>query len=302
MKNSKPKLFFCIGAQKAGTTWLYHRLKEHPNVHLPIMKELHYFDEIDQAIPTFPLIRPFFLNGLNKRWLRQVCKRFKGMLSGPERRESMWALRYLMMKRGLGDSSLSRYQSMLDFPDAILSGDMTPAYSTLDKPTIERIHAFFPDAKIIFVLRNLIERDWSFVKMQIYKSANKPEEDVTESQFMELINKENKRNDYIKTLDLWGQYYPPEQFLVCFYDELLESSKNYLLKILNFLELDPVLGSLQLEQRSNTGVQKEIPDVFARYLYRKHHDQLLELAGRYEHSPYPKQWYEKGIPFFGDSV
>ena len=38
--------FLCIGAQKSGTTWLYYNLKEHPQIWLPLYKEIHYFDEI----------------------------------------------------------------------------------------------------------------------------------------------------------------------------------------------------------------------------------------------------------------
>ena len=37
--------FLGIGAQKAGTTWLSHNLQLHPEVWMPPVKELHYFDE-----------------------------------------------------------------------------------------------------------------------------------------------------------------------------------------------------------------------------------------------------------------
>ena len=37
-------LLFGIGAAKAGTTWLYRYLAAHPEVRLPAVKELHYFD------------------------------------------------------------------------------------------------------------------------------------------------------------------------------------------------------------------------------------------------------------------
>ena len=36
--------FMCIGAQKAGTTWLYEQLKQHPGVCMAEPKEVHYFD------------------------------------------------------------------------------------------------------------------------------------------------------------------------------------------------------------------------------------------------------------------
>jgi len=36
--------FLCIGAQKAGTTWLHANLAKHPDIFLPKFKELHYFN------------------------------------------------------------------------------------------------------------------------------------------------------------------------------------------------------------------------------------------------------------------
>lgn len=36
--------FLGIGAQKAGTTWLYENLRRHPDIYLPTPKEIHFFD------------------------------------------------------------------------------------------------------------------------------------------------------------------------------------------------------------------------------------------------------------------
>ena len=36
--------FFCIGAQKGGTRWLFDQLDHHPGFWMPPIKELHYFD------------------------------------------------------------------------------------------------------------------------------------------------------------------------------------------------------------------------------------------------------------------
>jgi hypothetical protein len=43
MMTDLPK-FICIGAQRAGTTWLHECLNEHPDVYVPPEKELHFFD------------------------------------------------------------------------------------------------------------------------------------------------------------------------------------------------------------------------------------------------------------------
>ncbi len=41
--------FLGIGAQKAGTTWLYHILRQHPEIGFPLGKEGHYWDQITHA-------------------------------------------------------------------------------------------------------------------------------------------------------------------------------------------------------------------------------------------------------------
>ena len=37
-------MFFCIGAQKTGTSWLHDYLSRSDEVHFSRNKELHYFD------------------------------------------------------------------------------------------------------------------------------------------------------------------------------------------------------------------------------------------------------------------
>ena len=44
--------FICIGAQKAGTTTLFDLLKDHPDIFLPEMKEVHYFDYKIKRMPS----------------------------------------------------------------------------------------------------------------------------------------------------------------------------------------------------------------------------------------------------------
>ena len=38
--------FLCIGAQKAGTSWLFAQLQSHPKVWMPPLKELQYFNHL----------------------------------------------------------------------------------------------------------------------------------------------------------------------------------------------------------------------------------------------------------------
>ena len=54
-ENKKPD-FVVMGAARSGTTWLYHRLKRHPGIFVPPIKEIHYFD-IHRIYPVMHWIR-----------------------------------------------------------------------------------------------------------------------------------------------------------------------------------------------------------------------------------------------------
>src|SRR5262245_22296484 len=46
--NARPD-FLCVGAQKAGTSWLYRQLEPHPDFWMPPVKELHYLDQLSRT-------------------------------------------------------------------------------------------------------------------------------------------------------------------------------------------------------------------------------------------------------------
>jgi len=46
MKEAKLPNFFIVGAAKAGTTFLYYFLKQHPQIYMSPLKEPHYFSDI----------------------------------------------------------------------------------------------------------------------------------------------------------------------------------------------------------------------------------------------------------------
>ena len=48
----------CVGATKAGTSFLYEHLAAHPQCHFRTIKELHYFDKV--------------LTGATREWCRPL--------------------------------------------------------------------------------------------------------------------------------------------------------------------------------------------------------------------------------------
>src|SRR5215207_5202714 len=146
--------FIGIGAQKAGTTWLHRNLQAHPEIWMPKEKELHYFDEkIKQRGWVFSRLlgkRP-----TDKRWRRQLGSRFKQASKERSRQNAAWDLRYFF-----GRPDDGWYASLFEQGRGKVAGEATPDYAILDEEAIAHVHGLMPDAKIIFMMRNPIERPW----------------------------------------------------------------------------------------------------------------------------------------------
>ena len=77
--------FLCIGAQKAGTSWLNNVLLEHPQVFMPPVNELHFFDRVGDA--EAPL-RKRQINLAHKAIRREEAK---GDAANPDTFQKFWA-------------------------------------------------------------------------------------------------------------------------------------------------------------------------------------------------------------------
>jgi hypothetical protein len=115
--------FFVVGAAKAGTTALYNWLQDHPAIFLPAVKEPGFFAYADGA--ALPKCGPFDPNYFN-----QIA---------------------------VDNES---YSALYEKAGPRLTGDVSPVY-LLNENAAERIAAARPDARIIIVLRDPVERAFS---------------------------------------------------------------------------------------------------------------------------------------------
>ena len=153
--------FLCIGAMKSGTSWLHHALLQQPGVSLPPVKELHYLagNPKDRLRSRLLLVRPVHRQAL-RLGLRSAVRPW----SVEDRRRVAWALRFLTFPR-----TERGYAAM--FPDrpGTVRGELTPTYAVLPEPAIARLAAMNPGLRIIYLLRNPVDRAWSDLHMQVRK-------------------------------------------------------------------------------------------------------------------------------------
>ena len=281
--SSEPRIdFLGIGAQKAATTWLAKQLRQHPRFWLPPRKELHYFDRD----PSYPSPSHLAASNLLKRIY--LANPLKDILRLKHPRDTVWLLRYHLMS-----VSDNWYRSLFREGGGKIKGEITPAYSMLNSQCVSHIKRLAPDLKIIFILRNPIDRAWSQYCYQYAgpltaRYRKKPAiKDFIDSPTQCL------RSDYLRTLDIWGSQFEAKQLYIAYYDDICIDPNSALDRILRFLgEKSSVLSEkTSLQRRVNASNNMEMPAAIRMYLARKYRQPLRELGALL--GGHTKQWADE---------
>lgn len=278
----KPPYFICIGAQKSGTTWLYEQLKLHPDVKLPPLKEIHYFDELHREVKTDIMGRLFDSNWMNKRW-RKTTTYWLKKIAKFNYVEERWFFNYLFRKR-----DLNWYCSLFDF-DNYISGDITPDYTILDIEEVKRIKDAFPELKIVFLMRNPLERKWSQVKMVLNEKRGVTlSADSFNEYYKACLEWDDTLGDYPKVFSTWAEVFGSDQFYYDYYDNLTLDPISFYSGILEFLGLPKSFDEAQVKKRVYSGRSINIPPEMKDVLVKTTSKTISELKQHV--NDIPNEW------------
>ncbi len=268
--------FIGIGAQKAGTTWLYRNLQAHPEVWMPPIKELHYFDEKAELEGGF--VRR--LRGdrpADTRWRRQIQTRLRRPIETLSSGELSWDLRYFFGTPGDG-----WYASLFEPGRGKVTGEVTPDYAILGKEGVARAHGLMSDAKVVFMMRNPVERPWSVANMGLRIRGRSMEDVTIKNLRRQLKNRRVRRmTDYRRTLETWGAFYPPERIFVGFLEDVHFFPEELLRGLYRFLEIDPSPASGVIRERVHPGSVSTMPSKLAIHLARSYLEDARLLEERF---------------------
>ena len=268
--------FVCIGAQKSGTTWLARMLACHPDLFVTPVKEIHYFDHVAGITEQ-----------LNNHKRRSRYRKYHQRMwtqwarFGEHRGHWPWYRDY--MASPIDDAwyrSLFRHRGRATF-----AGEVTPEYAILGRNGLEHIHKLAPDARVLFIMRNPVERMWSQVLHQCRSRGLDANRQSTEAIVAMLAEPRfGELGDYAATLDDMAAVFKPEQTLALFYEEMHADRLAALKQVCAFIGVGFDAGFFsELGRRFNRSQEAALPEpvrAHMRQLYRGQAEAVRQRLGR----------------------
>ena len=231
---SAEKRFCVIGAQKAGTTWLYHMLSRHPRIYVPGIKEINYYFAVQEGrtereIANFEKARESLasrLNGSDASGDEDAEETPAGLQRKLEEMDVLLAA--LRGQRPLTDLFAMRSGSFAAY------GDVTPANALLNADSYKKILDENPETRFVFIMRDPVERVLSSAKMGMRRKDRAEKElgdlDKYVNTFTNMRTTLGRMTDYKRTIETLEAAVPKEQVLYLFYENLFSDRMNVELK------------------------------------------------------------------------
>ncbi|WP_282602380.1 sulfotransferase [Paracoccus sp. PARArs4] len=188
----------CIGAQKAGTSWLAQMLGQHPQVWIPPFKEVQYFNFLH--VPD------------HQRWIRwhyrnkpqEIRERHKAR--GVPMPEALDA--YLKGITG-GKMFHNQWYKRVFAPAPVHATpmDFTPEYSTLPAEGVAAVARLLLKARVVYLVRDPVDRAISQLRMNLRRAGREP---ATVAEWMTELDDPVlfDRGDYASYIPRWQAHYP----------------------------------------------------------------------------------------------
>ena len=277
--------FVCIGAQKAGTTWLARTLSLHPDLFLTPIKEIHYFDHVHNNTDDLSDRYRYSRRRKYRQKLFTQLHRFR-----PLHRQWSWYRAY--MRTPIDDHWYTGL--FLDRMGKRFAGEVTPHYAIIGQQGFEHLRRLAPQVRVLFILRNPVMRAWS----QLLHYCRATDRNVTDLSMPELIALTEEApnfkalGDYVTTIAELKQTFPADQILFLFYEDIHSDRANALRQVCAFIGIPFDAGNFPaISRRFNQSQNAPFPEEFRRFLQHMYHGQAIDVANSI--GRIPKNWRQE---------
>lgn len=217
--------FIIIGAQKAGTTWLAHMLRQHPNVFMP-QQEVHFFN-----------FKKNFNQGIN--WYKQHFKDAKpGQVVGEKTPNYLW----IASEEEHRQAGRKRHQANIH----------------------QSIAQTLPDVKLIVVVRNPVKRAISAINHYRRHGEMSPLWSIDDVLFGKKRHIAQRygvfdMGRYHYQIQAYYQCFNPSQIMiVVFEEEITKNPERCLQKVCQFIGVDDTFQFSRTQTKTNAFINRRV--------------------------------------------
>ncbi|HUB27264.1 MAG TPA: sulfotransferase [Tepidisphaeraceae bacterium] len=190
--------------------------------------------------------------------------------------------------------SLERYAELFAAGVGKIKGEITPAYGILPPGRIRFIRAVIPNVRLIFLMRNPIERAWSHALMELTWKVDRPFADVKEPEFYDHFHSPASlmRGDYATILHHWLSVFPRWQVFVGYFEDVVCRPRELLGDIFRHLGLATEVDwpAFPYQKRVYGGSGAAMPERFRQELTDLYRAPIERLARQW---PRAEAWLDE---------
>jgi Sulfotransferase domain len=256
------RLFLGVGAMKAGTSWLYENLTDHPDIFFSEAKEIHYFAQINGV--QSPLALAKRIDGF---------KAFAGSLNAGNynarrtRRQLLWYSRWL--SEPLNDNW---YATLFKGRrDQKYAADFSNLSALLDDDGWKHVRDVAGEVKAVYIMRNPLSRLWSHVKFHA-QVVNRFDEIAgwKPDDFERFARRDHmwKNTEYGRIVAQLKRNLSEDELKLAFFEDIHAAPRDWLRELEAFLDVRPGeypeqrLGQ-EVNRSRGTPMPDYVPDLFA---------------------------------------
>lgn len=287
---SEPVLLYCVGATKAGTSWFYRVLHDHPDCVLPPVKEAHYWDTFDDS-DRCHYAAVFY------REAASLLDRAEGAKGGrraafEQRAADLRALIRVIEGERHDDSAYLRWLTARGTGKRLVA-DMTPSYSLLPVAVLRRMAALAPVTRFVYLVRDPLSRLWSHVRMIAQRRPGPAEElGRRANAILRRILEDGReqhvvmRGDYPAAHARLSKAVPAEGLRIEYYERLFtEEGQRDMAQFLG-IGYHPAETGRRVHEGMQVAMQDDLAVRAARFL-KGHYDWAARTLG-----PLPQAWQD----------
>ena len=256
-------LFLSVGAMKAGTTWLYEQLKDHPEIYFTPEKEIHYF--ANKVGIEMQLNRR---NRILK--LRDVMQKYyKGnpMYISENIDEIYWYSNYAHTI----EINNEWYESLFSLNTTKkFNADFSNLYCQMESDGWSNVRKVAKNVKVIYTLRDPIKRVWSHYKFHMKWLKREDEAlEVGFTHFKDILDTYWfwVNAEYVKNYKLLKENLNDDELMLLYFEDFREEPIRMIGEVQRFLGISEIAPEeKRLKKQVNRTKDFELPDMWLEYM------------------------------------